>query len=269
MKKTMLCLVGVAMALVVSSPLSVFAADFPGRAKYPSVKTISTDELSAAAKAGSAVLVDVRSPVEYDVIHPVNALHISVSDAKFESAIKDLAAKNASKTIAVYCNGVTCYKAYEAAERATAAGVASVVAYDAGVPDWAAKFPDKTLLLGKRMSESKKAMISEAAHTERVMSFDAFKKAAAADNAMVIDVRDNVQKSGALPGLEKAISIPLDKFIPNFVKTKANQDKRLLIFDQVGKQVVWLEYYLIENGYKDYTFLKGGATAVLSSQHYK
>ena len=60
-----------------------------------------------------------------------------------------------------------------------------------------------------------------------------------------------------------------DKLIPNFVKAKANQDKKLLIFDQVGKQVIWLEYYLIENGYKDYVFLKGGATSVLGSQNYK
>jgi rhodanese-related sulfurtransferase len=169
----------------------------------------------------------------------------------------------------MYCNGVTCLKSYEGAERATAAGVANVVAYDAGIPDWAVRFPDKTLLLGKLMSESKRPMISDSAHAEHLLNYDSFKKAATAANAMVIDVRDSVQKSGVLPGLEKAVAIPLDKFIPNFVKAKANQDKKLLIFDQVGKQVVWLEYYLIENGYKDYVFLKGGATSVLGSQDYK
>lgn len=257
--------------MLIASSLSAVAADFPGRAKYQKVKTISTDELNAAVKSGSAVLVDVRSVMEYEVIHPTGAVHIPISDMKFENIIKDLAAKNASKTLAIYCNGVTCYKSYEGVERATAAGVANVVAYDAGIPDWAAKFPDKTLLLGKLMTESKKTMISDTAHAERVLAFDAFKKAAAAANTIVIDVRDNVQKSGVfvLPGLEKAVAIPLDKFIPNFVKAKANQDKKLLIFDQVGKQVVWLEYYLIENGYKDYGFLKGGATSVLGSQEYK
>lgn len=268
MRKTTLCLIGAALALIVSS-LSAVAADFPGRAKYPKVKTIGTGELHTAVKAGAAVIVDVRSAMEFEVIHPAGAVHIPISDMKFENIIKELAAKNAAKTIAMYCNGVTCYKSYEAAERATVAGVANVVAYDAGIPDWAAKFPDKTLLLGKLMSESKKTMISDSAHAEHVLAFDAFKKAAAAANAMVIDIRDNVQKSGTLPGLEKAVAIPLDKFIPNFVKAKANQDKKLLIFDQVGKQVVWLEYYLIENGYKDYAFLKGGATTVLGSQSYK
>ena len=61
----------------------------------------------------------------------------------------------------------------------------------------------------------------------------------------------------------------MDKFIPNFVQKKVNQDKHLFIFDQVGKQVRWLEYYLVENGYQNYTFLKGGATSVLKVQKYK
>lgn len=268
MRKTTLCLIGAAVMLIVSS-LSAVAADFPGRAKYPKVKTISTDELSAAVKAGSAIIIDVRSLMEYEVIHPTGAVHIPISDIKFDNIIKELAAKNAAKTVAMYCNGVTCLKSYEGVERANAVGVTNVVAYDAGIQDWAIKFPDKTLLLGKLMTESKKSMISDAAHAKRVLAFDDFKKAAAAGNSMVIDVRDNVQRSGALPGLEKATQIPLDKFIPNFVKAKANQDKKLLIFDQVGKQVVWLEYYLVENGYKDYVFLKGGATSVLGSQDYK
>lgn len=56
--------------------------------------------------------------------------------------------------------------------------------------------------------------------------------------------------------------IPLEVFIPSFVAKKANQDMTLLIFDQVGKQVKWLQYYLEEYGYENYHFLEGGATAV-------
>ena len=86
---------------------------------------------------------------------------------------------------------------------------------------------------------------------------------------MVVDVRDHIQRSEKLPGLEKVMFIPMNKFIPNFVERKVNRDNTLLIFDQVGKQVQWLEYYLVENGYKDYYFLSGGATAVLGEQKYK
>jgi rhodanese-related sulfurtransferase len=86
---------------------------------------------------------------------------------------------------------------------------------------------------------------------------------------MVIDVRDHIQRAKKLPGLKKVKTIPLDAFIPNFIQKKANQDKHLYIFDQVGKQVRWLEYYLVANGYKNYHFLAGGATSVLQEQKYK
>ena len=61
----------------------------------------------------------------------------------------------------------------------------------------------------------------------------------------------------------------LMKNLPNFVEKKVKRDKTLLIFDQVGKQVRWLEYYLVANGYKNYYFLAGGATSVLKAQKYK
>ncbi|MFH1020490.1 MAG: rhodanese-like domain-containing protein, partial [Pseudomonadota bacterium] len=142
-------------------------------------------------------------------------------------------------------------------------------AYDAGIPAWSEKYPKETLLLGNPITDPKKQLISKAAFAGKTMSFEEFKKAAADPNSMVIDVRDHVQRSKPLPGLEKAPVIPLDNFIPNFVKKKINQDKKLLIFDQVGKQVNWLEYYLVEYGYKNYAFLKDGATGVLGSQEYK
>jgi len=47
------------------------------------------------------------------------------------------------------------------------------------------------------------------------------------------------------------------------------KDKQLVIFDQVGKQVLWLMYYLEDKGYKNYYFLKGGATSVLKKQKYR
>jgi len=88
-------------------------------------------------------------------------------------------------------------------------------------------------------------------------------------DALVIDVRDRIQDSGELPGVAKATRIPLDRLIPNLVKKRQHQDKTLFIFDQVGKQVRWLQYYLVENGYKKFYFLRGGATAVLNQQSYR
>jgi rhodanese-related sulfurtransferase len=256
-----------AAVMFLASPL--WGQDFPGRAKYPTARPISSEDLHEAYQDGKAIIVDVRSTIEYDVIHPVGAIHIPVSDIRFERNMQEFAAHNLGKIFAFYCNGFNCLKSYEATVRATDAGVKNCYVYDAGVPDWAEKYPGKTLLLGKAIMDPKTQLIPKTAFAKKNLTFEEFKNAAAQANSLVIDVRDHVQRSGALPGLEKSLTIPLDNFIPNFVQRKANQDKKLLIFDQVGRQVEWLEYYLIEAGYKDYAFLKGGATAVLGVQNYK
>ena len=51
-----------------------------------------------------------------------------------------------------------------------------------------------------------------------------------------------------LPDLASPRNIPLDVFIPNFVAKGEGKDKTILIYDQVGKQVRWLMYYLEDQG---------------------
>ena len=62
----------------------IHAADeFPSRKKYPSVTPISTQDLYNSYKAGDTVVVDVRSKLEYDVIHINGASHIPLSNKTF------------------------------------------------------------------------------------------------------------------------------------------------------------------------------------------
>ena len=239
------------------------AEEFPARKDYPTVKTISTDELWADFQAGKVVIVDVRSTIEF------NAIHVPISNKTFISEVGGLIAKNPGKKLAFYCNGVTCLKSYEAAQRSQESGYADCFAYDAGIPDWANRHPAQTLLLGKVLVNPQAQLISDDAFHGKLLEFDTFLKRSQTENGIVIDTRDFIQSSGNLPGLEAARKIPLDTFLENFVSKKLNQDKPLFIFDQVGKQVRWLEYYLIDNGYAKYYFLKGGATAVLKDQTYK
>ena len=125
------------------------------------------------------------------------------------------------------------------------------------------------MLLGKELIDPDKQLISKAAFKKKCLPFKKFKSTTKSKKSLAIDVRDHIQRSKKLKGLRKVKKIPLDKFIPNFVEKKVNRDKTLLIFDQVGKQVRWLEYYLVANGYKNYFFLAGGATSVLKDQKYK
>jgi rhodanese-related sulfurtransferase len=166
-------------------------------------------------------------------------------------------------------NVTTYFKSYEAAKRSLKAGFKNCYAYDAGIPEWAAVFPEETLLLGKTIVDPEKQLIPKSVFKQKTLPFDEFKAKNAANGGMVIDVRDHIQHSESLSGLEKARHIPLDRFLQYFVMKKEHQDKTLFIFDQVGKQVKWLQYYLKDNGYQQYYFLKGGASSVLAKQEYK
>ena len=258
-----------AVMFAVSLASFATASEFPYRKDFPGTPTIDSEVLYSGYEAGDILIVDVRSKIEYDVIHPAGAVHVPISNKAFVKNIEALIAKNPGKKLAFYCNGITCLKSYKAAKKAQDAGLTNCFAYDSGIPAWAAMYPEKTQLLGKTLVDPEKQLIPKSEFKKKCLPIDEFKAQLGTKGGMAIDVRDHIQRADKIPGLEKSKAIPLDKFIPNFVARKANQDKPLFIYDQVGKQVRWLEYYLVENGYNEYYFLAGGATSVLKSQNYK
>lgn len=251
--------------------ISVFAEKFPYRSKYPSAKTIETSLLKDLYDQKEVVIIDVRSEIEYEVIHPKEALHIPMSKLTFVSEIQKLKTKNPEKKFVFYCNGVTCLKAYEATKKMVEEGMDNVFAYDGGVPDWAEKYPKETLLLGKVIENPKTQLIPKSKFKERCLDYKDFTNKFEQDksNVKVFDVRDFIQAKTKLPDFTSVNPTPMKKFIESFVTKGRFKDKTLLIYDQVGKQVRWLMYYLKENGYKNYYFLKDGVTGVVGKQEYK
>jgi len=263
----------IAVKVVLVSILSVsfvFAEEFPHRKDFPNAPYISSQELKAKYDKDDVIIVDVRSKIEYDVMHVDKCLNIPMAYATFVADVEKLIKENPKEIIAFYCNGITCLKSYESVQKMMEAGHKNCFAYDAGIPEWSKLYPAETIVFGKVLRDPEKQLISDNEFKKRLIDFETFKAMAAKENTIVIDIRDHIQSSGKLPGLENARVIPLDVIIPNFVAKKAEQDKTLLIFDQVGKQVKWLMYYLQDNGYKNYYFLdKQGATSVLKKQEYK
>ncbi|MFW6415658.1 MAG: rhodanese-like domain-containing protein [Thermodesulfobacteriota bacterium] len=103
------------------------------------------------------------------------------------------------------------------------------------------------------------------------MSFATFINKAAEKDTVVVDVRSPIQRTRNLPGLKdvKVMEKPCNSFINDIVKKERMKDKTLLIFDQVGKQVKWLMYYMADKRYTDYYFLRGGVADVLQEQEYR
>jgi rhodanese-related sulfurtransferase len=257
------------LLLVLALAVPVQAEEvFPLRAKFPGVAPITTDELVAGYE--SATIVDVRSKMEFDVIHVSKALYIPVSNADFLKQLEKKADKAGTAPLVFYCNGIHCAKSYEAAEQAETAGFKNVYCYDAGIMEWTKRFPDRATLLGKTPAPAGK-LIAKADFEKRQLAFADFKTKAQSQNAVIIDMRDPAQrvkeahlpqsKEVLLPGMR---SIPGDRLV-ELLNKKEFKGKTLLIFDAVGKQVQWLQYYLEENGYNDYYFLKEGVLTAVAA----
>lgn len=231
--------------------------EFPGRERYPTIPYISITDLQK--EKDKVIIVDVRSAYEHKTLRIKGALNISVSSKSFVDDMKQLRKNNAGKKIIVYCNGKTCMKSYKAALKCKRNGIKNVISYDAGIMDWAIKYPDQSVLLGESPIDPKK-IISKKTFKTYLISPEKFEQKIGAGNVLVLDTRDQFQRNatGLFAGKEKRVYINdatgLDKYI-----AQANREgKTLLIYDEVGKQVRWLQYYLEGKGADSYLFMKGG-----------
>jgi len=229
------------------------ADDFPLRVKFPDMKTISTEELTKGYD--STIIVDVRSSVEFDVARINSAKHVPISKASFVADLEKVRGKTDAAPMAFYCNGHKCPKSYEAYGKAAEAGFTNIFVYDGGIFDWITANADKATLMGKTPAPADK-IIPESELKKRMIPLDEFKTKAANANAMVIDIREPVQRK-VIPDIPNLRNIPLDQLLGQLQK-KQFADKQLLVLDAVGKQVEWLQYHLEENGYTNYNFLANG-----------
>lgn len=247
-----------AAVLVLAGALGATAEEgFPIRAKFPKVEYVTTESLYRDYQ--KTIIIDVRSKIEYDVIHITKAIYIPVANAMFVKELEKVRGKEGSNPMAFYCNGHTCEKSYEAVDLAMQAGFRNVYVYDAGIYDWVKAHPDKGTLMGKSPVPLDK-LISQDMLTKKKINYDAFKKRAQNPAAMVVDIREPFQRH-MIPQLDNIRNIPSDRFT-ELLKQGEFKDKELLIMDAVGKQVQWIQYYLETNGYTNYYFLgKGVAEA--------
>ena len=238
---------------------------YPLRAKYPQTTPISTEQV--AQEFAGSVVVDVRSGFEFTVMHIDGAVHIDFSDPGFLEKLREAVGRDKSKHVITYCNGTTCDKSYDAAVAAQKAGFTNVRVYDAGILEWARMARGRTLLFGKPIQPED--IIPESRFRAHVADAGTFEKDATGADALLIDVRDTQQREETAPFAQKAEWITVDKLVKQLATPafrQRTQGKTLYVFDNVGKQVRWLQYALDANGYSRYFFLKGGMASVLGSR---
>ncbi|HES77160.1 MAG TPA: hypothetical protein ENO09_09180 [bacterium] len=234
------------------------ADTFPLRKTFPEIKVIETADL--ASKMNEHVVVDVRSPFEYSIMHIQGAVNLPLSDKKFVDSAKSAAA-DSGKVLVFYCNGHRCAKAYQAAMAMTKAGSAKVLAYDGGISDWAKMNPQLTLLLDKPLDP--KSLIGDAQFKAHALSpKDFMSKAQAQSAALVVDVRDSFQVEGVslFPGRETRTGLDIAK-LKKQISAAKDASQPIYFYDATGLQVKPLQYLLEDQGIAEYYFLEGGIAA--------
>ena len=250
--------VGLAGAPIAASAQAF--VEFPGRSLYERFGVDAVDLFDLRGQLSRSTLIDVRPRLEYDILHIEGAHHVPLSAPDFEDQVRALEAEHGGPLV-FYCNGRTSYMSYRAAARANSAGLGPTQAYDAGVKDWAERYPGLAMLRGERIEDPESQLIDDAVFEARLLDADTFaRRVRNDDGAVVIDVRGNEERDEISLFAGREISAPLQDITRlNRVLGQARRDGvPLLIFDQNGQQVRWLQYHLEEGGIDDYRFLEGG-----------
>lgn len=243
---------------------TAMAADedkFPLRKKWPQLTPISTPELAAAMAKGEAIIVDVRTASEYEILHVAKSHHIPHDRIGLKDDSLGRFKEAPHRVLVFYCNGTTCTKSYKAAEMATLLGYEGVRVYDDGIFEWARAYPEDTVFFGRKATKElvQQYVVDEQDFDKGPWMVDTmpFIDMAKSGNYQILDIREPREKTEypiTLPNLSEAT---LDQLVERLQRGEFPK-AAILILDNVGKQVIWAKYYLDRHGVKDYFFLRGG-----------
>ncbi|WP_245555234.1 rhodanese-like domain-containing protein [Hahella ganghwensis] len=238
---------------------SAQAEEFPGRRQYPAVEYIELHDFYYKLRRDEIVAVDVRTDYEYKTLHIKGAVNISLTSDNFIEDMKILQGIHKGKKIALYCNGKTCLKSYKAATKCRKYNLEDIIVYDAGVFDFAKSYPNDTNLFGELLGDHQR-LISKDKLLAHSISIPEFEDKILKTNGIVLDVRDKQQRDGIsiFYMRERRASLDRPDLLDRYIKQAKDKGVPLLIYDQAGKQVRWLQYYLEKKQVPSYYFMAGG-----------
>lgn len=232
--------------------------EYPGRPLFPNVSVMSMEDLHA--KRDQVIIVDVRSAYEYQTLRIKGAWNVPLNSKTFGNQLQELLG-NSDKSLVFYCNGKTCLKSYKAAHKAQFLKFKNCFAYDAGIFDWARNYPVDSVLLGSSPIDPGD-LIDKKGLNAHMLAPEQF-ESKVLEGAIIVDVREPLQREGIgfFTGRESHVTLDQPERLNAFIDKAIKAKKDLLIYDEVGKQVRWLQYSLERKGLKNYYFMKGGAKA--------
>jgi len=261
------------LLLAFSVPALAANDKFPLRWEYPSEHFLNTRQF--AQMYHGAIVIDARTKLEWAALRVKGALLDSVDHVDrsmqftFDKSLARIEANNPSyaKPTIFYCNGTLCPKSYQATLKAQNMGVKNVYEYDSGILVWAKAHPELTTAFGKPLTEGSLIPRKEfRQHELSPKSFSMLLKMRPC-HCIVLDVRDFVTRDVSLfPGLEHYASLDDLARFNHFLKLAKSENRTMFIYDLVGKEVPFVQYYLVQQGIQNYWFLRGGEQAWINAQ---
>lgn len=245
-----------ALSLLLVIPAS--ANHYPGRDLYKDISIITLDDL--AQHTEQYLIVDVRTPLEFEVMHIKGAVNLEYPSTKFGKQIKALHNK-ANKPMVFYAGGNLCFDPYGATQAAHELfGVDRTYTFDGGMSEWVKGDLDKTVFQGEKLAKDR--LISEADYQAHMLDPMVFESKVAGDFT-VIDVRTYHEREGVGIFFGREQWLPMDRYtkLLNVLKQVQATNKPLLVFDDHGHRTRMLQYVLRDLGITDYKFMSGGAKA--------
>lgn len=229
-----------------------------GEELYPGVKRLELEEVHQKYATNAAIFVDARNSYEYGTMQIKGAINIPVGEPNFVKKLEELRATD-NRPIVFYCNGLTCMKSFRAAKVAMDAHIKDVYVYPYGILSWAKAHPDDALLFGKVLNIS--AIISDEDYKTKKLSPVAFYelREKLQDQAIILDIRtlDEVNGVKIWPGIQYNVKQD-NAAIKRYADKAKAEKKKLLIYDESGHQIRWVQYFMRAEGFEDYYFLDGG-----------
>ena len=193
MRKARLFMKAWVMGMLVMA--SVLAAYSP----VESATIITTEQLQSMLKQKRKyVLIDARSPQEYEDAHIIGAVNIpEKAFNKYRSRLP----KDKNSLLIIYCNGVKCGKSKRLAKKIEPLGYANITVYAEGFPVW----EEKGLRIVAGPEYGKKIETKKLTPRKIQSIIEDNKK-----EYVIVDVRDEDEfEAGHIP---TAINIPADTF---------------------------------------------------------
>jgi rhodanese-related sulfurtransferase len=220
-------------SLVVFALIWIFCGSAFGETDYP---IVSTDQVkSMMDKKEPFLLIDSRTPQEYQEAHIVGAINIPEKNAEEHLGLLP-ADKNA--LLVIYCNGVKCGKSKRLAKKLDPLGYRHILIYSEGIPVWEER--NLPIIAGPdydKKIETQKVKPANLAQLIRENKGD----------YVLVDVRDPSEyQEGHIP---TAVNIPAETF-----STQSGvlpKEKKIIVYCNTGSRSYLAYRKLIKLAYPD------------------